>query len=484
MIKQKGAILKFKNDLAIIMTSDCKIVSIIKQPGMYVGLEVLFNKNEIVKKKSKIVISSQIVAGVAAIFIILFVFFNPFNSNGVYAYVAIDCNTSVEFELDKNNKILKVNYFNEDSSDLLKELDLKHQSVDVAIREVIKKTNSSKSTVLISACLKEQRNMESAVSVKNESEEFKKLVDICKSVVEANINENTRLKVVETPYDYKKMADINKISIGRSIVYEKAKEQGIDFNIEDIKSQSIGEALKKVKIDDVGVVHNVKKVESEKPVLDQKRELPIPVEKKDPLPIIQHKDILEERPEPKPKEKVEEKVEIEPKDEIEVKEVIEPTDNLEERPEPKPKEKVEEKVEIEPKDELEVKEVIEPTDNLEERPEPKPKEKVEEKVEIEPKDEIEVKEVIEPTDNLEERPEPKPKEKVEEKVEIEPKDELEVKEEIEPTDNLEERPEPKPKEKVEEKVEIEPKDELEVKEEIEPKDKLEEKDQEEPELQP
>jgi len=52
MTKQKGTILKLKNNLAIIMTSDCKIVSIKRQPGMYEGLEISFNKNEIINKRT------------------------------------------------------------------------------------------------------------------------------------------------------------------------------------------------------------------------------------------------------------------------------------------------------------------------------------------------------------------------------------------------------------------------------------------------
>ena len=73
---------------------------------------------------------------------------------------------------------------------------------------------------------------------------------------------NVQSKVVGVSYDYKKLADRNKISIGKSVVYEKAKEQGIDLDIEDIKTKSIGETLEKVKIDDVGVVHDMKKAES------------------------------------------------------------------------------------------------------------------------------------------------------------------------------------------------------------------------------
>ncbi|WP_265446195.1 anti-sigma-I factor RsgI family protein [Acetivibrio straminisolvens] len=377
MVKQKGTILKLKGDLAIIMTNDCKIVSIMKQPGMYVGLEISFNKNEIINKKSKLVFSSRIAAGVAAIFIIMFVSFNLFNNYGVYAYVAIDSDTSIEFELDKNNKILKVNYYNDDANTLLNELNFKNQSIDFAIKEVIKKLDLDESTILISACLKNQNQKKSSVPANNESEKFGKLIDICKSAIENNINDNTESKVVEVPYDYKKLADKNKISLGRSIVYEKAKEQGVDFNIEDIKTKSIGESLKKVKIDDVGVVHNVKKAESKEPepqpkIKDSPKDKPVLEEKKDPKPEVEPTHRQQENQKPEPKVKPKEKPNVEPKDSLEEKPIPKAKDSEKE----KPKDKVEEKPEAEPKntpiekpkDNLEGKPNIDLKDNLKEKP--------------------------------------------------------------------------------------------------------------------
>lgn len=421
MIKQKGTILKFKNNLAIIMTSDCKVISILKQPGMYVGLEVLFNKNEIIHKKNKIILTSQIVAAVAAMFIVMLAFFNPFNSNGVYAYVAVDSNTSIEFELDKNNKILKVNSFDDDTSDLLKELDLKHQSVDVAIREVIKKSNINESTILITACLKEQRNANYGDKKENNSEELKKLIDICKSAAEDDANEDIRSKVVETSYDYKKLADINKISIGRSIVYEKAKEQGVDLDIEEIKNKSIEEALKKVKIDDVGVVHEVKKAEAQKPAPESKRK-ELPIEKMDPVVKRDPKSIVE------PKDKPEVKQKLEPKDKPEVKPKIETKDRSEVKPE------------IEPKDKSEIKPEIEPKDKPEVKPEIEPKDKVEVKPEIEPKDKPEVKQELELEEKTQVNPELEPEVESEDKFEVNPEIEPKVKPEVKPDNTLDKKP--------------------------------------------
>lgn len=373
MIKQKGTIIKFQKKLAIIMTNDCKIVSIKRQPGMYVGLEILFNPNEIVHKKNKIVVTSQIIAGVAAIFIFLLAFFNPFSSNGVYAYVTVDSFTSIEFELDKNNKIIKVNYFNEDANALLKELDLKHQSVDVAIKEVIKKSNSEESVVLISACLKEESNAKSGDAKKKNSEEISKLIDICRSAAEDDTDKNIQPKVVETPYDYKKLADENKISLGRTVVYEKAKEQGIDMDIEEIKNKSIGEALKKVKIDDIAVAHDVKKAEPKKPAPEPKKNEP-PKEKPDAIDTNNPNNIVDPKDKiPEPKNKPEGEIVAKPKDKPGETPVVEPKDKPTVKPETELKDKPEVKPESKPKDSPEVKPGPEPKDKPKEIPNSEPK---------------------------------------------------------------------------------------------------------------
>ena len=373
MSNKKGTILKIKNNLAIIMTSDCKIVSIRKQPGMYAGLEISFNEKEIVYKRSKINFASGIVAGLAAVFIIMFIFFNSFNSYGAYAYVTIDSDTSIEFELDKNNKVRKVNYFNDGANELLKESELKDKYIDVAIREVIEKFNLRESTVLISACLKEGKNKPHA-KTKKESQKFSKLIDICKNAVEDSISEDAQSKVVGVSYDYKRLADANKTSIGRTIIYEKAKEQKVDLDIEEIKTKSIGETLEKVKIDDVGVVYDVKKVK--KPALKPEKKdslKPKPhlkKEEKDPKPVVEAKD------------KHQEKLDSEKKDKVEERPLPKPKNNDKEKTEPEekagPKEKVKEKDETEPEGKADPKEKEkgkEEEPGAEEKTGPKEKEK-------------------------------------------------------------------------------------------------------------
>ena len=468
MMKQKGIILKIKKDLAVIMTSDCRIISIRVQPGMDVGMEISFNKNEIVHKKNKLVLPLRITAGVAAVFVIIFMIFNSPFRNGVYAYVTIDADASIEFEVDKDNKIIKVNTFDADTNELLKDMDLRHQPIDVAIKEVIEKTSTKDSTILISACLKENKKIKSNDTVQNK--EFSQLIDVCKSVVEDDVYGDIQSKVVEVPYTYKKLADSNKISIGRSIVYEKAKEQGID--IEEIKKESIGEALKKVSIDDVAIVHDVKKP---KKIADE----PIPkvepidktaqTEKKDPKPIEEPKDKVKEaveakekqEPEIKPdtaaKTKPEIKIDPEKKTDTAVKKVTEPKPETGTKlePESKTEPKAEIKPEIEQKNQVDTK--------------PVPKSEPAPKAEDEQKSESEAKNVpkAEAKPDPEIKPGPEPKfeadKKLESDIKPEPKSEPEIKPEPEPKPETDPKPDAKLESKPEPKPEPDPKPESDIK---------------------
>ncbi|NLM58214.1 MAG: anti-sigma factor domain-containing protein [Clostridium sp.] len=482
-MKLKGTVLKLKKNLAIIMTNECRIVSIKRKPGMYEGLELTFNKNEIINKKSKLAVSIRIAAAVAAIFIIMLVLYNPFNSSGAYAYIAIDSDASIEFELDKNNKILKINYFNDDANVLLKELDLKNKSVDFAIKEVIKRLNQDESTILISACLKEKSRIKSGVSEKIKPDEFNKLMDICKNAVETNVIENVHLKVVEVPYDYKKLADTNKISIGRSVLYEKAREQGIDFGIEDIKNKSVGETLKKVKIDDDVALQNGKKDKPVKPApkpesKESKKDKPISEEKVESKPVAEPKDKPQDKTKPEPKNKPEEKPTAEPKGPAEGK--AEPT------PKGNPEEKPKDNVEVKPGAEL--KDVTKPTPkdsiDTETGPEHKDGPKDSPKSNPDAKPEAELKEI--PNENLKDNLGVKPEVEIKDSPKENPKDNPEGKPEVEikgsPNENPKDIPEGKPEVEIKNSPKENPKDNPEIEPEVEiedshketlPKDKAE-----------
>jgi len=79
---------------------------------------------------------------------------------------------------------------------------------------------------LISACLKEQNTKKSSASDNYESEKLSKLIDICKNAVEVNVSENVESKVVEVSYDYKKLAEKNKLSWVEALSMKKPKSKG------------------------------------------------------------------------------------------------------------------------------------------------------------------------------------------------------------------------------------------------------------------
>lgn len=259
MEKQTGTILKLKKKNAIVMTRDCRIISIKAQPGMYAGLEINFGKNEVIHPKNKKIVYSGMAAGITVLFLIIFTLLSLSNENRIFAYVDIDFNKSLELAVDKDSKVLKVYSFDAETQDLINELDLKSKSVDTAIKEVVSKANKNENMILISACLKNTDNLALDNDNKKEYEEFKKLLKTCKDAVEEHGNRTIESKVVEINYKYKELANDKEISMGRCFLYEKAKQQGVDINMEEIKTKSISETLKKVKIEDTGIMHENKK---------------------------------------------------------------------------------------------------------------------------------------------------------------------------------------------------------------------------------
>lgn len=465
MSKQKGIILKITKKIAVVMTADCQIISIKLQPGMDVGMEIVFNKNEIIPERSKYVVPVRIAAGIAAVFALLFVFNNSFIGNDAYAYVTVDSIASIEFEVDKSNKIIKVNTFDADTNALLKSMNLKHQPIDVAIREVIEKTSTKESTILISACLNEHEKAKNENEALKIQKEFNNLINACKSVVEEDAFGDFNSKVVETPYEYKELADINKISMGRSIVFEKAKEQGID--IEEIKDKSIGEALKRVSIDDVGIVHDVKKAKTDK-YADNSKEIIDPKEKtaemdkKDPKTLAEAKDKTEKppvEPEVKPESEVKPKTETAPQTEKKIDSVI----NIEPVQKPESGTKSESQPKSEQKPETKPEKNTEPVQKPEESAKPESEPKTEPKKETKPETEPKTEEVTKPESDtkVEAKPEQKP--------ETEPKPESELKKEAKPDSDIKPESEIKTEPKKEPSIAPETKPEEVSKPESEPK---------------
>ncbi len=262
MEKKIGTILKLKNKNAIVMTRDCRIIPIKAQPGMYVGLEINFGENEVIHPVNKKIVCSGMAAGIAVLFLTIFTLLNFSIENRIFAYVDIDFTKSVEFAVDKDNKVLKVYSYDNETRDLLKGLDLKSKSVDTAIKEVMSKANKGENMILISACLKNTDTSALDNINKKEYEKFNKLLKTCKNAVAQQSN-----KIVAINYKYKELANDKEISMGRCFLYEKAKQQGVNIDMEEIKTKSIGETLEKVKIEDTGILHgNDKDLSLSKPV--------------------------------------------------------------------------------------------------------------------------------------------------------------------------------------------------------------------------
>lgn len=246
----KGTIVRIEGNNAILMTETCGFVTIRKQPGMYEGLEISFEKSEIIRERKRMVLYSSMAAGIAAIFIFVFLYYKILYWNDIYAYIDIDITPSVELTIDKESKVLDVSSLNQDAKILIEGMNLKSKPLNIALTEVILESEqcgfidkTHENLVLVSVALQEDKRKNPTQKV---DEKFYNVLASCKLAINSLENKNIQPRVLEIKPEIRKLAVKNKISMGRYLLYEKANEQGIHMNIDEARVKRIDELFKKV----------------------------------------------------------------------------------------------------------------------------------------------------------------------------------------------------------------------------------------------
>ncbi|KNY29878.1 anti-sigma factor domain-containing protein [Pseudobacteroides cellulosolvens] len=249
MRKITGTIIKIIDDKAAIMTKDCEILYIKKQPGMYLGLEIHFGANEIISSKNKVNMTIKIVSSIAAIFIFVFLNLHFFRNSENYTYVCIDGKASIEFAVDNNMKVVKATSIDKKSQENLMKINLKSKPFQTALSVVLKNKNNimqdgytSSDCIIISAYTKHKKDDQSYAN-KN----IEKVLLACKSSVD-ELDNNVDYRFVGINYDARRLAVKNNISMGRYYIFEKAQEQGKNISLEQARDMQVGELIKKVNI--------------------------------------------------------------------------------------------------------------------------------------------------------------------------------------------------------------------------------------------
>jgi hypothetical protein len=138
----KGMIMEVKKSYAIALNDEGIMDKIRFKKDMRVGQKVFYFDDDIVKTtRSKIHRHNNFIkafGSIAALFLLVFTFFNMMNYEQAYAIVSLDINPSIQIEADSNTKVLKVEGINDDGK-TIDFKDIKGLDINEAIKRIKEK---------------------------------------------------------------------------------------------------------------------------------------------------------------------------------------------------------------------------------------------------------------------------------------------------------------------------------------------------------
>lgn len=226
----RAVVIQKNNGKAYVMTQDGRFKCINDDGKMEVGDSIELSSNPFLYKNMvKVAIAASL------IFALLFTALN-FKPPEVYAYVSVDINPSIEAAIDKNGKILRATSFNNDGKKILNQISYKGLDIEAFIAETVKESEKlgflkSGGTVIITT-----------VPVRN----AKNISDNVKIAVNTVQNANKDIKVEIFNTDEKHRNEAKKISVspGRLLLWQKAKEDGINIPENKLNSDEFFKELK------------------------------------------------------------------------------------------------------------------------------------------------------------------------------------------------------------------------------------------------
>jgi len=220
---RKGVVLKIKKDRAIIMADDCTYCEIKSFYGMYPGMEVCFNEEDMFNKRKLFSVNRYITA---ACFILLvfcsYLFLSFYQENmAAYAYVGIDINPSIEIALNKKGRIINARGLDEEGKEILEEINVKNMDSMEGVKAIITKSIEMN---YLEAENKNQITVYAVLNNKN-SGDGKELVEKVERVIKEEVVAHSidgEIKTIVSDKKVKKEADKKGISVAKYIM-ENAK---------------------------------------------------------------------------------------------------------------------------------------------------------------------------------------------------------------------------------------------------------------------
>lgn len=160
-------------------------------------------------------------------------------------YVTLDINPSVELGVNMFGTVVDVNNFNEDGTKLTENLDLKGDTVDKALTQLVKEATDK-------GYLTEENNNSVMVTVATKDEDdaahLQKLAEdaVTKELKNENLT-NTEVIAQTVTKERQKEAKMMGISPGKVLLIQKLKDFNGDVKLEDYANKPVKEIMKEIK---------------------------------------------------------------------------------------------------------------------------------------------------------------------------------------------------------------------------------------------
>ncbi|MEW8997751.1 MAG: anti-sigma factor domain-containing protein [Thermoanaerobacter sp.] len=211
----KAVVVQKEKNKTYVMTEKGEFKCLKNLQNVDIGETIELNENFVAFKPiAKILIVASIL--LALIFTII-----NFKSAEVYAYVYIDINPSIEVLIDKNGKIISANPINEDGKKILKNLSYKGLDITTFINQTVEESQK------LGFLKEDDAVIITTVPIKNSpiiNEQIQKAINNIKK-----INTNVQIETLKSNETQREEAKKEKVSPGRLIIWQKAKEEGIEI---------------------------------------------------------------------------------------------------------------------------------------------------------------------------------------------------------------------------------------------------------------
>jgi hypothetical protein len=250
-----GTIIKIDGNEAIVMCDDCIFRKVKREDNMCLGQKILVGDKDLTYRNKRVNYYIGILTSVAAVFLVLFSYFLFNQRNGIYAYVDVDINPSLRILIDGRGKVEKVDPINDDAMNIIKDLDAKGKPLKEAILSLIDVSrnqgiidDSEVTHILICAALNQNYNVKSKDTPLGEEGIEDLLYDIGTDIDKAynGMIQSETIRVSSKPME---ISEDNDISMGKCLIYEKAKERGLGLSVEELKSERLADILEKYNFD-------------------------------------------------------------------------------------------------------------------------------------------------------------------------------------------------------------------------------------------